>query len=92
MADATPLSADGPTSSPEIKTMTDDVTQTIPCRWLCHVCHNDFQPPTEGGICAICLQCTCRSHLRWIFGKDPGTDKRRLRFVYTSCRKTRADQ
>jgi hypothetical protein len=69
--------------------MTDGATQTIPCRWVCQVCHKSFQPPTEGGICSICLQCTCRSHLRWTYAKDPSTGKRRLSFICTSCRQAK---
>jgi len=70
--------------------MTGDLVDTIPCRWLCHVCHDDFQPPLEGGICGICLQPTCFYHLQWTYVKDADTDVRRRRLVCPVCRKHKA--
>ena len=70
--------------------MADGSNQIVP--WYCHICAGEFGIPDDGGIGSICLEPTCRSCLRPTFGKDPSTGKRRLSFVCTSCRKTRAAQ
>ena len=65
--------------------MADGSKQIVP--WYCHVCEGEFDIPDDGGICAICLEPTCRSCLWRTYGKDPSTGKRRLSFVCSSCRK-----
>jgi hypothetical protein len=60
--------------------------QIVP--WYCHVCGGEFDIPHDGGICAVCLEPTCRSCLWRTFDKDPTTGKRQLRFVCSSCRKS----
>ena len=66
--------------------MTDGAQQIVP--WYCHICGWVFDVPDHGGICAICLESTCRSCLRRTRDRDPSTGKRQLRFVCSSCRKS----
>ena len=70
--------------------MAEGSKQIVP--WSCHICGRVFNIPYHGGVYSICLEPTCRGHLRRTYDKDPSTDKRRLSFVCTSCRKTRTDQ
>ncbi len=65
--------------------MADGSEQIVP--WYCHVCGGEFDIPHDGGICAICLEPTCRSCLWRTYDKDPSTGKRCLSFVCASCRK-----
>lgn len=66
--------------------MTDGLKRIVP--WSCHICGRVFDIPYHGGVCAVCLEPTCRSHLSRVHDRDPSTGKRRLGFVCSSCRKS----
>ena len=66
--------------------MANDSQQTVP--WSCHICGRVFDISYRRGVCAVCLEPTSRGHLWRTHDRDPGTGKRRLSSVCTSCRKS----